>query len=233
MSTRKRSRSLRRLEREEADSYIGGGWVDDRIPEAEVDMILREHDVQVELEVFKAFLRQRVGRYRSMRRDQSKQPTIAQELQLIDEAMEVILELRTRLEHLPQNADAHINYIAWKRHGELFHDFRLRLDGTLQETWNMLVLTEREVDKYKGRAGAKRKFDRDSFLSDVAEWLTMHVEGMAEPQAFKLTHRLCLALQVEVPEYTDDDPAKFGKIIRDHRQYVQEQLERWREENSG
>lgn len=217
MSERKRARSLRRLEREEADSYIGGGLVDDRIPEAEVDAILKEHDVQAEPEVFKAFLRQRVGRYRSMKEWREKQPATAQELQLIKEAMDVIQELRTRLDHLPPDADAHINHIAWKRHGELFHDFRRRLDGTLQETWNMLVLTEREVDKYKGKAGAKRKWDRDSFLSDVADWLVAHAEGMTEPQAFKVTYRLCLALQVEVPEYTDDDPAKFGAIIRGFR----------------
>lgn len=233
MSTRKRSRSLRRLEREEADSYIGGGWVDERIPEAEVDSAMDALDVRADREAFKAFLRRRVGRYRSMKEWHEKQPATAQELKLIEEAMDVIQELQMRLDHLPTDADAHINHIAWKRHGESFHDFRRRLDGTLQETWSMLALTEREVDKYKGRAGAKRKFDRDSFLSDVVGWLTNHAEGMTEPQAFKVTHRLCLALQVEVPEYTDDDPAKFGSIIRMHRQYVQEQSERLREKNSG
>jgi hypothetical protein len=233
MSKRKRARALRRLDREEAATYSSGGWVDESIPPGEVDRILDEFAVQADREAFKDYLGQRVGRYRSMREWHASQPSNAKELELLEETMDVILELRTRLANLPPGADAHINHIAWKRRGELFHAYHKRLDADLQEAWNMLALTERELDIYKGRAGAKRKFDRDSFLSDVAEWLTTNAEGMTEPQAFKVTHRLCLALQVEVPEYTDDDPAKFGSIIRGHRQHVQEQLELQREKNRG
>jgi|GEM_PF-3359876 len=215
MSARKRARSLRRLNRDEADALVGGGLVDESIPDPEIGATLESFGVNVDREAFMSFLRHRVGFYRSLKENQESQPTTAREVELVAETMEIIQELRTRLDHLPPDASAHADLVCWKHRKELFHDHTQRLDAELQLTWNMLAMTERELEKQRGKGrGAKRKLDRDWFLSDVTEWLTTNAEEMTLLRACEVTHELCISLRVEVPEYTSDSPNELADIIR-------------------
>lgn len=214
MGERKRARSVRRVDKQELE-FAKGGHVDDSIPESEIDKILARFSVQADWEAFKAFLRYRVGAYRSLTQSAQSEPTTAQEIKLIDEILGLAEELRTRIEGFPPKAEAESDYRAWKLRGEHFHDQKNRLDNELESFSTLVSLTRQDLEQSRGKdRGAKPKTDRDWFLSDVSQRLTDNDASVDAARSFEITHELCVALRVEVPEYTYNAPSELGDIIR-------------------
>ena len=226
MSERKRARSIRRIDPGELD-FAQGGLVDDSIPNDEIEAIWDRFSVQADREVFQAFLRERIAFFRSLGRSSETEPTTAQEIKLVDELRDLAQELRTRLDRLPPDAAARLDRLTWQMRGELFHDCSERLEGELSFASSVLALTARELEQYRGKGrGAKRKSNRDWFLSDVSQWLTDNDSTMDAARSYEVTHALCLALpDVGVPEHTDDAPGELGEIIRDWRKRQPERPE--------
>ena len=185
-----------------------GGIVDETFPVDAVNAALQSVADRVDMVAFGEFFGRRLGRYRGMSESQQEQPSVADELALADEVMEYVQQLRLRLEHLPPDTDAHINAVCWNRRRELFHNFRLRLDADLAEAWTMLVLAERELEPFKGKAGRKNSSLRDRLLHDVAHRLA--AIDISKEVAAGIAAAVLRAAGVDAPE----DPREARKLVR-------------------
>lgn len=212
MAKRTRASSIRKLPHAEAESMLMGGVVDDSVPEHEVRELLREAEADLDDEALGAFLRERVGLYRTLKRTDENEVSIAKEMELLDELLEVISEAQKRLVNLPPTAHALLDEIAWKHRERLFYDVAQGLSTNLEDARRMVILGERELAKLSGAKGAKGKPDRDWFLSDLTEWLEPHFGTAAA--LYDFVFRLCRLLRVDVPMSAKDDPLELQKIVK-------------------
>ncbi|MGH8272801.1 MAG: hypothetical protein ACRES9_00875 [Gammaproteobacteria bacterium] len=208
----KRAAALRKMEPKEGASYAMGGLVDESFPADDVhnalDEPLKRFKGEVNLREFDAFFGPRLGQYRDISESRLNQPTVAGELALIEETTEVVQQLRLRLNHFPSDTDARINADCWKRPGELFDDFRARLDKQLNELGNLLALADCELERYKGQTGARGKSCRDSLLYDVARWF--QARGVGKEAAADAAAQALRAAGVKAP----DDLQEARRLVR-------------------
>lgn len=204
----KRAEALRKMDSQEASRYGASGFVDGKYPVDAVRSALKDVAGPIDIPTFETFFAPRIGRYRAMADSQQDQPSVSAELALVDEAMTHIEQLRLRLESLPPDTEAHIDSVCWKRRREMFCEFRQRLDADLEEARVLLVLSERELEPFKGNAGRKSAMPRDWLLHDVAKHLNAH--GVRKERAADVAAAVLRASGVDAP----DDPREARKLVR-------------------
>lgn len=204
--------TLRKVDAEAASGgWVNGGMVDESFPAPAVRAALENVGAQIDVEAFFAFLGPRLGRYRACETDARSRPSVGSELALIEDLMEAIDQTQTRLKNLPPHADAAINMICHKRHGEFFFDYARNLSRQLREAWTMLVLAERELEPHGGKAGRKPSRNRDSLLYDVAA--KIEASGLTKEAAAECAASVLRACRVPAPD-GHEGPKEAARIIR-------------------
>lgn len=209
----KRAAALRKITYDEAVKFTNGrgGWVDESFPVNTVRDALRGLDVDAG--EFGAFFGPRIGRYRATLEssdpdDDNYRPSVAADLEFMEEALEAIEQVRLRLANLPAMVDAQANLIYWRARHELFSNLVQRVDQDLSVARNVLIGAGREVEPYKNKAGTKARTGRDWLLHDVAHWLSDR--GIGATKAADIAGAILRCSGVDV----QDDPGKARAIVR-------------------
>ena len=192
---------------DEADSYMMGGMVDESFSADAVRDALDPVIDRIDVAAFEAFLAPELGRYRDMVDAAVEQPGLADEMRLVDEALEAVEQARLRLTHLPPSADAYANEVCWHGRGELYFDFSQRLASDLVTARALLIGTEQKLAPFKGMSGAKSKSLRDCLLRDVAHWL--QDADIGKEKAAGVAAAVLRATGITAP----DNPRKAREIV--------------------
>lgn len=206
----KRAKSIRKVYRDSASGgWISGGMVDESFPVDEVHSALTVAGTSVDLARFGGFFGPRLGQFRCVEQSQVSTPSVADELGLIGELLEVIEQLRVRMGNLPPMTDAFLTQVCWRRRRVLFHEVAGGIDAQLKEVVTLLWLTEREIEPHGGQAGRTSLSNRDGLLRDVAAWLAEN-GGMRKEAAAGCAGAILRASRVSAP----DDPRECVRIMR-------------------
>jgi hypothetical protein len=198
-----RASSIRRLTaREVAVLEPKGGIVDESVPPSAVATLRR-----FGIERAAAELGRCLGRYRE--RAAERNFPIDAELRITEETIDVIEELRLRLDRIPQTVDAYANAAVWKRCGESFHAHVRSIDRDLgairQALWSGIEQTE----KLKGRSGGKPYWARDTLVREVLNFVSS-LTGGTKKKAQEITHEVLQTCGIPLPQ----DFADFQKLTR-------------------
>lgn len=206
----KRVKSLPILD--ESKKYGTGGFVDESLPDSTI--VYLQNLSNLFGDSLLEWFRQRIGRYRAFQYMAENQPTKSEELKAIDQAISYLMETMKRLKHLPPSADAFVNEACWRRHKRFFHGW----DGLLgemhalvKETDILLALAWQQIDKHPSKSGNKPEHNRDSLLTDIADYLIKHsTSPIKKRQAAEISRDLLNTVAISVP----DDIGEVEKLIR-------------------
>lgn len=188
-----------------------GGIVDSSVPDAACRFIQKCKEI-AQKHQFTVSFGNILGMYRERVPDVINAIPVARQLELLDEILSVVDELRTRLEHLPQLVATRADAVRWKTYGGLFFDFRQQLDAELLSAELTLNAARPGVEKYKGQTGDKSSYARDVLFRDTA---TLLPNTLTKTCRARLVGDLLVACGVPVPEADNDLLrllAKVGKI---------------------
>lgn len=209
----KRAAALRKITHDEAGKFARGrgGFVDESFPIDAVRRALR--GLGVDLDEFGVFFGPRIGRYRATLEsndpdDENYRPSVAAELDFMEETLEAIEQVRLRLGNLPPMVGLEANVICWKARHEWFSDLTQRIDQDLSVARNVLIGAGRAVEPHKNKAGTKARTGRDWLLHDVAHWLSDR--GIGTTKAADVAGAILRSVGIDV----QDDPGKARAIVR-------------------
>ena len=188
--------------------WINGGWIDERIPNDEVEHAIVQNQLSIDSCAFLPWLAGRVGTYRMWQDASDSVPTPADELNHVIRLIEDIKSVETRISNLPPAADAEATYAALKAYGELFGALPRRLSEDLHRMRAVLSHAADRIEPYtKSKGGRKRAIHRDELLAAVSEKLAV-MSGASVSESRQCAADVLRACGVPVPE---DGRTRAGK----------------------
>lgn len=187
-----------------------GGMVDESVPCVAM-AVIRDYRGETDPELLAEFFGARLGRYRMDRDATEQRLSVAREVAITAETVEMIAELRRRLERVPDLIQARADEVTWRARGELWFSISRRLDASLADAGAVLSIATTEADGYKGKVGGKSSWARDALVRDlVAKISELSPSGNRKGRIAAFAHDLLSACGVELPNDLED----FKKLAR-------------------
>lgn len=200
-----RTGNLRKLTAEEG-RILGpkGGVVDETVPTTALAIIKRHHR-KVDPAALAEFLGVQLGRYRRHCDNVANHIPVAREIAIATETVEMISELRRRLELVPDLIQARADDVMWKSRGELWFSMSQRLVDDLTKAGAVLSAAVKESEKFKGKKGGKPAWARDALVRSVSAKIA-ELAPLRTRKAYiaEFTNELLCACGVPMPANIED-----------------------------